>query len=105
MESGLYRHYKGGLYQMIGIAEHTETHERVVVYVSLEASLPGPRLRVRPLSMWYDLMPWPDGCEHPRFVPVGDDMASRDNPFPGDNKPLVAREPSDDYKEHAGAGE
>jgi len=50
MHAGLYRHYKGGYYQVLGIAEHTETDERVVVYVSLDASLPGPRMRVRPVE-------------------------------------------------------
>jgi hypothetical protein len=49
MKTGLYRHYKGGLYQVLGIGEHTETKERCVVYVAL-APLPGPRLRIRPLE-------------------------------------------------------
>lgn len=48
MNCGIYRHYKGPLYQVIGIGEHTETKERVVVYVSLTAGMPGPRIRVRP---------------------------------------------------------
>lgn len=48
--AGVYRHYKGGYYQVLGVGEHTETHERVVVYVALDASLPGPRIRVRPLN-------------------------------------------------------
>lgn len=51
LPAGVYRHYKGGLYQVLGIAEHTETHEKVVVYLSLtSAHLPGPRMRVRPLE-------------------------------------------------------
>ena len=50
MRCGIYRHYKGGYYLVLGIAEHTETHETVVVYVSLTGiELPGPRMRVRPL--------------------------------------------------------
>lgn len=49
MLAGIYRHYKGGLYQVLGVAEHTETEERVVVYVSLTgADQKGPRMRVRP---------------------------------------------------------
>ncbi len=29
---GLYRHYKGGEYEVIGVARHSETHEPLVVY-------------------------------------------------------------------------
>ncbi len=49
MEAGIYRHYKGGYYQVLGVSEHTETHEIVVVYICLDASLPGPRMRHRPM--------------------------------------------------------
>jgi hypothetical protein len=50
MMAGIYRHYKGGLYQVLGIGQHTETDEIVVVYVALTgADLPGPRIRVRPM--------------------------------------------------------
>ena len=50
MECGLYKHYKGGYYQVLGVAEHTETGEKVVVYISLDVSQSGPRMRVRPLD-------------------------------------------------------
>jgi hypothetical protein len=50
MNCGIYKHYKGGFYQVLGIAEHTETGEAMVVYVSLDANRSGPRLRVRPLD-------------------------------------------------------
>jgi hypothetical protein len=51
MRSGIYQHYKGGLYQVLGIGQHTETNEIVVIYIplQLEAGHSGPRLRVRPL--------------------------------------------------------
>jgi hypothetical protein len=29
---GKYRHYKGGLYEVLGVARHSETHEELVVY-------------------------------------------------------------------------
>lgn len=68
---GVYRHYKGGFYMVIGVAAHTETDERMVVYVSLTgANLPGPRLRVRPLSMWVDVVEH-EGVHVPRFEYVG----------------------------------
>ena len=30
--TGRYRHYKGGEYEVIGVARHSETHEPLVVY-------------------------------------------------------------------------
>jgi hypothetical protein len=52
MEAGIYRHYKGGLYQVLGVGQHTETNEIVVIYIPLqhEESHTGPRLRVRPAN-------------------------------------------------------
>ena len=29
---GRYRHYKGGEYEVLGVARHSETHEPLVVY-------------------------------------------------------------------------
>ena len=48
---GIYEHYKGKKYLVIGIAAHTETEERMVVYVTLYDA-PGPRMWVRPLKMF-----------------------------------------------------
>jgi len=48
MMTGIYKHYKGGYYQILGVAAHSETGEEMVVYVSLDATQPGPRMRVRP---------------------------------------------------------
>lgn len=49
IRAGIYRHYKGGYYQVLGIGQHTETHERLVIYISLSMQ-PGPRIRVRPIE-------------------------------------------------------
>ena len=58
VQCGIWRHYKGGHYQVLGIAAHSETDELMVVYVSLDGiNLPGPRIRVRPLSMWFEQVP------------------------------------------------
>ena len=46
---GLYQHYKGGRYEVIGEARHTETEEDLVLYRALY----GERgLWVRPLDMF-----------------------------------------------------
>ncbi len=51
MELGLYKHYKGGLYEVLGLATHSETLEIVVVYKA--TYLPeGQNLWVRPLVMF-----------------------------------------------------
>jgi hypothetical protein len=75
MMCGLYEHYKGGYYQVLGIAEHTETREIVVVYVSLDATLSGPRMRVRPAhgpNGFFSKVNPTRNSERPRFLYVGD---------------------------------
>lgn len=53
VESGIYRHYKGALYQVLGMAHDANDEERiVVVYIGLQldAAHEGPRLAVRTLE-------------------------------------------------------
>lgn len=55
---GIYQHYKGKKYLVLGAARHTETGEDVVVYVPLYEHEEGGRpLQCRPLSMWSDEVP------------------------------------------------
>jgi hypothetical protein len=65
--SGKYRHYKGGEYEVVGIATHSETHEPHVVYRPLYGE---GGLWVRPLSMFIENVVV-DGRTVPRFAPVG----------------------------------
>lgn len=36
IQTGYYKHYKGGLYIVVGTAEHTETTELLVLYSPIE---------------------------------------------------------------------
>lgn len=64
---GLYRHYKGNDYQVIGTAIHSETGERLVVYRPCY----GERgLWVRPLAMFMETVDV-DGERRHRFAWVG----------------------------------
>lgn len=62
---GRYRHFKGGLYEVIGVALHSETGEEMVVYRALYGE---GEFWVRPLAMWNDMV-CRDGQEMPRFAP------------------------------------
>lgn len=63
---GLYRHYKGGQYEVIGTARHSETLEPMTVYRALY----GARgLWVRPAAMFSEQV-LIDGVMQARFVKV-----------------------------------
>ena len=48
---GKYRHYKGGIYEVVAIARHSETLEDMVVYRALYGE---GDVWVRPLSIWLE---------------------------------------------------
>ncbi|MCD6067028.1 MAG: hypothetical protein K0S33_1854 [Bacteroidetes bacterium] len=52
-ESGIYKHYKGKLYEVTGIATHSETLEKLVVYKALYQE-EGQNLWARPLEMFME---------------------------------------------------
>jgi hypothetical protein len=51
LESGLYKHYKGNVYKVVGVAKHSETLEELVVYKATYQR-EGENLWVRPLIMF-----------------------------------------------------
>lgn len=65
-EPGLYRHYKGNDYEVIGTATHSETAERVVVYRPCYGAR---ELWVRPLAMFMESVQV-NGESRPRFARV-----------------------------------
>lgn len=57
MKLGVYKHYKGNLYEVIGIAKHSETLENMVVYKALYVSeFEENALWVRPEKMFKELV-------------------------------------------------
>ncbi len=64
---GLYHHYKGGEYEVIGVARHSETHEPVVVYRPLYNTT---GWWVRPHAMFFEAVEV-GGVRRARFVQVG----------------------------------
>ncbi len=47
-----YKHFKGNMYKVVGIAKHSETLEDMVIYESLRNNT----LWVRPASMWSEVV-------------------------------------------------
>jgi len=60
---GIYRHFKGGLYQVIGTARDSESRDKMVVYRTLYGEFD---LWVRPLAMFCEQVVV-DGKSVPRF--------------------------------------
>jgi hypothetical protein len=69
---GLYRHFKGGTYEVLGTVLHSETQEPMVHYRRVDGSRPAQYEQVRPASMWSERVDR-DGYSVPRFQRVVDD--------------------------------
>lgn len=65
LKPGKYQHYKGKYYQVLGVAQHSETLEKLVVYKALYQP-EGANMWVRPLSMFTETV-LVEGKETPRF--------------------------------------
>lgn len=65
---GLYRHYKGGRYEVLAVARHSESHEAMVVYRPLYED---STCWVRPHAMFFESVTI-DGKLRPRFEKVAD---------------------------------
>jgi hypothetical protein len=63
---GLYRHYKGGEYEVISVARHSETNEPLVVYRPLYNTT---GWWVRPHAMFFETVTI-GGIVQPRFHPI-----------------------------------
>lgn len=69
---GIYEHYKGNRYKVIGVAQHSETLEKLVVYQAMYAN---NNLWVRPYEMFCEKI-IKEGKEVYRFRYTGDELDS-----------------------------
>lgn len=82
--NGIYRHYKGNVYQVICVAKFTETLEDMVVYADI---VNDEKKWVRLLSMWNETVTV-DGVTKPRFEFIAASIEDMDSKalFPIINK-------------------
>ncbi|WP_089603506.1 DUF1653 domain-containing protein [Acinetobacter piscicola] len=64
LQAGIYKHYKGNLYQVLNVATHSETSEKLVVYQCLYDDY---SIWVRPYEMFTETVQLEDGQVKPRF--------------------------------------
>lgn len=69
IQAGVYEHYKGHKYLVLGVAKHSETKENLVVYVSLYDN-DMASLWVRPAAMFQETVEI-NGKVIPRFKFIG----------------------------------
>ena len=64
LKRGIYQHYKGQLYQVLHVATHSETQEKLVVYQCLYGDY---SIWARPLDMFTESITLDDDREQERF--------------------------------------
>lgn len=70
--TGIYKHYKGKYYLVLGLATHSETLEKLVVYIHLYVA-EGTAIWVRPFKMFFETVEV-NGKKVPRFLYIGSEM-------------------------------
>lgn len=66
IKKGIYKHFKGGMYEVLFVGTHSETLEEMVVYKSLKNN----SIWIRPVKMWDETVEV-DGEKKKRFIYIG----------------------------------
>lgn len=65
--TGIYKHYKGGIYAVLGICSDSTNGRddaKMVLYYSLEKH----QIHVREIAEFHEIVKWPDGKLRARFL-------------------------------------
>jgi hypothetical protein len=72
IKKGWYKHFKGGVYEVLGVTLHTETLERFVLYIhKTDENVDG--YWVRPIDMFLGEKKMDDGTTVKRFEYIGEE--------------------------------
>jgi len=79
LKPGLYRHFKGGLYRVLGEAKHSETDDVLVIYREEHGD---KRFWVRPVSNFLEWVSAEDGTPIRRFIFQEPDLTEKLSALP-----------------------